>query len=75
MVNSQLDALRVENRHLRQTARQTGNTDRDLKLADAQLHDLQNAYAISIQTLEVFMLHAVWNSVRLNHVWYQLKFY
>lgn len=52
-MNAQLAALRIENRHLRQAARQTTESSRDMKSTEKQLNELQNAYQTSIQVLEV----------------------
>lgn len=54
MANAQLEALRLENRHLRRTALVShGTTDADLADAEKQLRELQGAYSMSIGTLEV----------------------
>ncbi len=51
VANAQLEALRLENRHLRRTAIHQG--DMDMSDAENHLKDLETAYTSSISALEV----------------------
>ncbi len=51
VANAQLEALRLENRHLRRTAIHQG--DLDMSEAENHLKDLETAYSSSINALEV----------------------
>ena len=55
VANAQLEALRLENRHLRRTTltSQRMSNDVDLDEAERHLKELQGAYTASIRTLEV----------------------
>ena len=51
VANAQLEALRLENRHLRQTT--THSDDLDISQAESHLKDLETAYSSSLKALEV----------------------
>ncbi|XP_064638400.1 centrosomal protein of 63 kDa-like [Lineus longissimus] len=52
VANAQLEALRLENRHLRQTALKQIQSNADVMEAEAHLKELQNAYSLSVSKLE-----------------------
>ena len=69
MANAQLEALRLENRHLRRTtlSRMSGEKDQsmtDIDIAEAETHlrELQSAYTSSVSSLEVCVLN-IWSLV------------
>ena len=53
VANAQLEALRLENRHLRKTALRQAQGEADLEEAEGHLQELQNAYVTSLSALEV----------------------
>ena len=53
MTVAQLEALRLENRHLRKVSLRSATGDLDPAEAEGQLQELQNAYVTSLSALEV----------------------